>query len=186
MELIPQRILHGLRLVGAGVLGGFVAGSVAGLGARLVMFLVRVINPTHNGMTTHWNAVVGRFTLEGTASLVVNGALFYGATGAIVYLVVRRWMPGRGAVKGLVFGAFMLVFAGRAVIDGSYEYVRYIPPGVARVSGRGLLHPALGLPLLLSCSSVRAPRYGRCGASTCVALAPMLCGGHTGAAERWR
>ncbi len=107
------------------------------------MFVVRLMNPSYNGVTTHANAEVGRVTVDGTLSLVAEG-LFYGLPGAVVYLVVRRWMPGQGLRKGLVFGGFLLVVAGAVVLDGNYEFSRYVPTWVS-VGLFALLYPLYGL-----------------------------------------
>ena len=148
------KLLHVLRVIGAGLLGKLVAGAAAGIGARLVMFLIRLLNPTHNGMTTHSDAVVGRWTVDGTLA-VVTGGMFEGIFGAIVYLIVRRWVPGRGWRKGLLFGLVLLVLIGPMVFDGDYEYFRYIPPW-ASVTLFALLFPLYGV--------VQAPVTERLGA----------------------
>jgi hypothetical protein len=120
-----------------------VAGAIAGLGSRLVMFAVRLMNPSYNGVPTHANAEVGRITAEGTLSLVIEG-VFYGVPGAVVYLIVRRWVPGTGFLKGVAYGGFLLIVAGPIVLDGNYEFFRYVS---ARVSFAlfALLYPLYGL-----------------------------------------
>lgn len=136
-------VLHGLRLGACGMVGGLVAGAVAGLGSRLAMYVIRVMNPSHNGETTHANAEVGQFTLDGALSLVIEG-MFYGVPGAVVYLAVRRWMPGTGLVKGLSFGVYLLLVGAPIVLDGNYEYFRYVSTWVS-VSLFALLYPLYGL-----------------------------------------
>jgi hypothetical protein len=120
-----------------------VAGAVAGLGSRLVMYVIRLMNPSHNGEFTHANAEVGRFTVDGTMSLAIEG-MFFGVQGAVVYLIVRRWMPGLGVMKGLVFGLVLLAVGASAVLDGNYEYFRYVPTWVA-VALFSLLYPLFGV-----------------------------------------
>lgn len=132
-----------MRLVAAGLLAGVVAGAAAGLGSRVVMFVVRLMNPSYNGVPTHANAEVGRITAEGMLSLVSEG-IFYGLPGAVVYLTVRRWMPGDGLRKGAAYGLFLLIVAGPVVIDGSYEFFRYVPTWIS-VGLFALLYPLYGL-----------------------------------------
>lgn len=134
---------HGVRLSVAGLIGGVVAGAAAGLGSRVAMYFVRLMNPSYNGVPTHANAQVGQVTLEGTLSLVMDG-VFYGVPGALVYLAVRRWIPGEGLRKGAVFGVFLLVVAGPVVLDGNYEYFRYVPTGIS-VGLFAALYPLYGL-----------------------------------------
>ncbi len=95
------------------------------------MYVVRLMNPSYNGVPTHAGAEVGRITADGTLSLAIEGA-FYGVAGAILYLIVRRWMPWNGFAKGLAYGTFLLIIAGPVVLDGqNYEYFRYVPPRVS-------------------------------------------------------
>jgi hypothetical protein len=69
--------------------------------------------------------------------------VFFGIAAALVYLVVRRWVPGRGVVKGVVFGLGLLVIAGPVVLDGNYEYFRYISTWQA-VALFAALYPLFG------------------------------------------
>lgn len=107
------------------------------------MLVIRLMNPSHNGETTHASAEVGRVTAEGTLSLLVEG-MFYGWAGGIFYLVVRRWIPGTGLRKALAFSLFLLVVGASVVLDGNYEYFRYVPTWVS-VSLFALLYPLYGL-----------------------------------------
>ena len=136
------------RVTASGLVGGVVAGVVVGgLGSRLVMRLVGVMARSHYGEVTHENAVVGETTLAGTLNLVTQG-IGFGIFGGILYLLVRRWVPGDGLVKGLVFGVGLLLLAGTVVLDGNYEYYRYIKPWQAYALF-ALLIPAFGVVLSL-------------------------------------
>lgn len=143
MAPVLRSIAHVVRLVAAGLLAGVVAGAAAGLGSRVVMFVVRLMNPSYNGVPTHANAEVGRITAEGMLSLVSEG-VFYGLPGAVVYLTVRRWMPGDDLRKGAAYGLFLLIVAGPVVIDGNYEFFRYVPTWIS-VGLFALLYPLYGL-----------------------------------------
>jgi hypothetical protein len=56
-----------------------VAGAAAGLGARLAMFAIRLMNESHNGEVTHaGDYPVWQWTLEGTLEIVLTGAVFAG------------------------------------------------------------------------------------------------------------
>jgi hypothetical protein len=120
-----------------------VAGAIAGLGARLAMYVIRLMNTSHNGEFTHANAEVGRFTFDGILSLAIEG-MFFGIQGALVYLIVRRWVPGVGAIKGLLFGLVLLVVGAPAILDGNYEYFRYVSTWVG-VALFALLYPLYGV-----------------------------------------
>jgi hypothetical protein len=99
---------------------------------------------------------VGQFTADGTLWLAVEG-VFYGLPGAVLYLIVRRWMPGDGLLKGLAYGGFLLIVAGPVVLDGNYEFYRYVPTWVS-VGLFALLFPLYGL--------VVAPLTERLGGAT--------------------
>ena len=126
------RVRHALRLFGATVLGAVVAGAVAGLGARVAMWVVRLMNDSHNGEVTHANSAVGQWTLDGTMNLVITGALIFGLPGVVLYLLVRRLLPGPLVVRGVAYGAVVLAvgFSG-FVQDNEYEYDRYVSPAAA-------------------------------------------------------
>lgn len=125
-----KSIAHGMRVAGAAIVAGMLAGAAAGLGARVVMFVIRLMNPSYNGQITHAQSEVGRWTAAGTIGLVIEG-VFVGVSGGLVYAVVRRWMPGRGAIKGVSFGILLLLIGGGVVIDGSYEFYRYVSTWVS-------------------------------------------------------
>ena len=126
LSTVSRGALRVARVTASGLAGGAVAGAVVGgLGSRLAMRLVGVMARSHYGEVTHQNAVVGETTLAGTLNLVAEG-VGYGVFGGIFYLLVRRWVPGTGVVKGLAFGFGLLLLAGPVVLDGNYEYYRYI------------------------------------------------------------
>ena len=126
------RVRHALRLFGATLLGAIVAGAVAGLGARVAMWVIRLQNESHNGEVTHANFAMGQWTAEGTFNLVVSGALFFGLPGAFLYLLVRRFLPGPVLLRGLVFGVVLLALGFTAFVqDNEYEYDRYVSPAVS-------------------------------------------------------
>lgn len=62
----------------------------------------------------------------------------------MAYLVVRRWIPGRGIVKGVAFGIVLLVVAGPVVLDGNYEFFRFVSPWTS-LALFGLLYPLYGV-----------------------------------------
>jgi len=137
---------HGLRLFGSALVAALLAGAVAGAGSRVAMWVLRWTNASHNGEVTHDNAVIGRFTMEGVVSLVVNG-MFLGVPAALLYLLVRRWLPGRGWRKGIAFGMFLLVVGVQGITvedENRYEYVRFASPLVS-VPLFALLLPLYGV-----------------------------------------
>jgi hypothetical protein len=129
---VIARVRHALRLFGATVLGSIVAGAVAGLGARVAMWVIRVMNDSHNGEVTHANSAVGQWTSSGTVDIVITGAMIFGLPGAVLYLLVRRWLPGPPVLRGLLFGLVLLAIGFTAFVqDNEYEYDRYVSPAVS-------------------------------------------------------
>ena len=96
-----------------GALAGFIS---AGVGSRLVMKITALIDESTRGVNTDATATVGDFTVGGTIELLVLGT-FLGIVGGLVYLGVRRWLPGPPAWHGLAFGFLTLFTLGNAVLD---------------------------------------------------------------------
>jgi hypothetical protein len=87
--------------VGAGVL-------IAGAGGRLVMrLLAATAGDEAQGQATEADEIVGRISAGGTVTVIATGALIFGLATGILYMLVRRWLPG-GRLGGLVYGALLL------------------------------------------------------------------------------
>src|SRR5215207_6966226 len=101
------------RAVTLGVVAGVGAGIlVAGAGGRLAMrLLAATAGDDAQGRLTEADQIVGRISIGGTVGFIVFTALFLGAGSGILYMLVRRWLPG-GRLGGLAFGALLLVIAG--------------------------------------------------------------------------
>lgn len=144
------RHLFRLAAMGAvGLVGGiFAGGVVGGLGSRLVMRILMVINGSKAGIVTANGNIAGEITLNGTAGLIIFGA-FAGGFGGLVYIAVRRWIPGRGWRKGLMFGVLLFMLFGFLVIGDGNEDFRLFGPSVAGVALFALLFPLYGLAISL-------------------------------------
>ena len=101
------------RTAVVGMLGGAAAGVlVAGLGGRLVMrVLAATSGDAAQGLLTEADERVGRITYNGTMGLVVFVGLFGGIFGGLVYVALRRWLPRRTWLAGLVLGVILLGLA---------------------------------------------------------------------------
>ena len=99
-----------------GLIGGVVAGIVAaGAGGRLVMRLLAATSGDRaQGLITEADEIVGEITVGGTIGFVVFGGLFAGLVSAVIYLLLRKWLPN-GRVGGLVLGGLLLVTLGSRV-----------------------------------------------------------------------
>ena len=139
------RILRLAGLAATGILCGAVAGAiVGGGGSRIAMRILAVVNPSTSGIVTENGNIAGQITAEGTADLVFF-SIFVGAFGGLVYMVVRRWMPGSGLWKCLADGVFLFCLLGRAIIsDENKDFTLFGPPSLG-VSLFALLFPLYGL-----------------------------------------
>lgn len=102
-----RRYLRGVVLgAGAGLGSGVLMG---GAGGRLAMrLLAATAGGPAQGRRTEAEEVVGRISFGGTVGFVVFASLFFGLASGIVYLAVRRWLPG-GRLGGLAYGVLLLV-----------------------------------------------------------------------------
>ena len=69
------------------------------------------------GAKTENGNVVGQFTLEGTAFLVIFGGLSSGILGGLLFGLFGSWLPHRTLAKGATFGFLLLTSLGFIVIN---------------------------------------------------------------------
>jgi len=98
-------------------LAGAIAGLVAaGIGSRLAMRLIAVVDGDSEGVGTDASATVGDVSLGGTFGLLVIGAVL-GIAGGLVYLGLRRWLFVPRAWRGVTYGALTLLTIGNVLFD---------------------------------------------------------------------
>lgn len=94
-EGIREDLLRGARVLGTvttvGVLCGWFA---AGVVSRLAMFLLIVLNPGADGLTSDDGFEMGTFTLAGSANLMFVAGTLLGVLGAGIYVALRGLMVG--------------------------------------------------------------------------------------------
>ncbi len=114
------------------MLPGLIAGLiVGGVGSRVAMRVMAMTSPAAGGLETDFGATVGEITLGGTPFLLIAGSIL-GMVGGITDLAVGRLLPGRGSVKGLLFGAVLLALAGRPlVVPDNPDFVILSPAELA-------------------------------------------------------
>jgi len=101
---VGRRLREGLRVSTAVASAGFVGGLLGfGLGGRLMMRVLAATSPDAQGLLTDAEERVGEVSLSGTIFLSVFLALFSTATAGI-YWLMRRWLPRRSILAGLVAG----------------------------------------------------------------------------------
>jgi hypothetical protein len=119
------------RLLAIGVIAGFAAGFVGGIGARLAMRVAGMLTvSSHRGLLTDNGNVVGEITLGGTLFLTFfAGAI--GILGGLLYVAIRSCLPGTGLRRGLAYGGLLLATFGFVVMDQhNPDYRLFGPPGV--------------------------------------------------------
>lgn len=103
------------RLAAVTVAGAVLGVLVGGLGGRLAMGLLAVLNPDATGATSDDGFTIGRFTLGGTAQLL-GSTWQLGLVGAFLYAILRglvmgpRWfrVASMSVGSGLVVGALIV------------------------------------------------------------------------------
>ena len=136
------------RMGAMGLLSGAVAGViVGGIGSRIVMRILAVVNNELSGIPTENGNVVGEITVGGTLGLLIFGGIFAGIIGGLFYVLIRRWVPGTGLWKGLAFGIILFLLVGGVVIDKDNIDFELIGPSTLAVSLFAFLFPLYGLVL---------------------------------------
>jgi hypothetical protein len=124
-----------MRKVSIGVRAGLVAGVVLGIGARLAMRLVALASNR-----------TAEISFEGTFGIVLIGVII-GVISGLIFMALRRFIPGNGVLKGLSFG--VLVYAVLALLLRT-ALQEEIDPAVA--AGR--------LPIILGAFGLVFSAYG--------------------------
>jgi hypothetical protein len=134
-----------LRSVAGVLTAGLVAGAlVAGLGGRLLMrVLAATSGDDAQGRLTEAEETVGEITFDGTLGFVIFVGLLVPAGASLVYLVLRRFLPDRAWIAGLVFGLLLLATFGvddpLASDNVDFRILRPLPLAVGLVVATALL-----------------------------------------------
>lgn len=144
-----------LRTLGSAVVAGAFAGAIAGgIGGRIAMRVSGALyareHPGEAAVTQSSNTPVGEISLSGTMDLLIEG-LGSGALAAVLYIIVRRWLPGSPRWHGLAFGVVGLLIAGVSSINaGNSDFQRIGNPllNVAMFVAIFVLYGVLLVPLL--------------------------------------
>jgi hypothetical protein len=119
-------------LLASGVIpGALVGGVIGGVGSRLAMRIMAMTSRSARGFETDFGATVGQITAGGTIFLLIAGGLV-GVLGGLIYLVVRRILPGRGWIQGALFGVVLLALGGRLlIVPDNPDFLILHPDGLA-------------------------------------------------------
>jgi hypothetical protein len=117
------------RIVAIAVIAGFVGGFLTGGWTRIAMRIAGTLTSDRNhGLLTENDAAVGQLTLGGTLTIAFTGAAF-GILAAMIYIAVRRWIPGSRRQQPFIFSLLLLGVFGFVVMDPTNpDYVTFGPP----------------------------------------------------------
>ncbi len=112
-----QTLLRGSAPARGAIVAGALAGLIsAGIGSRVVMRIIAILNDDRDGVMTDASATVGEISFGGTMGLLVLGSVA-GVLGGLLYLGLRRWLWVPPAWRGLAFGLVTLVTVGQPLFD---------------------------------------------------------------------
>lgn len=119
-------VRHVARLVGAWLICGLVAGLLLGIGGRLAMRLIAIVERQPPELS-----------LGGTIGVLITG-LIIGLASAALFVPIRAYTPGTGVWKGGLFGLLVMLLL-----------LPILPPPIkdeiASATEKGLLPVVLGI-----------------------------------------
>jgi hypothetical protein len=129
--------------VSAGVIAGVLT---FGLGGRLAMrILAATSGDSAQGLLTDAEERVGEITFGGSLGFVIFVGLFGGVVGGLVFVALRRWLPGRAWAAGLALGVLFLFAARLDPLDPSNVDFDILSPDLLAVGLFLALFPLFGM-----------------------------------------
>jgi hypothetical protein len=127
-----QELAASARRVSVTAIGGLVSGALAGgVGGRLAMLVLRVTSDDSlHGLETDDGFIMGQVSSATLFLVLFTGVL--GVAGALFYMAVRAWLPGRG--RAVLAGVFGGIVGGAAFIktDGiDFRLLEPLPLAIA-------------------------------------------------------
>ena len=114
--------------------GGLAGVVVLGVGSRLAMRVVALLNAEANGTLTDAEQVVGAITVGGTIELIVFGGLFGGLFAGVLWVVVRERLPERLSLRIPLVGVVATLVGSFAIIESSNIDFRLFDPVILNVA----------------------------------------------------
>jgi hypothetical protein len=125
----PGRLSEPVRDIARGGLAGLFAGIlVAGIGGRIVMRAAALLVPEAAGQVTENGNRIGEITASGTMGLVLGFGLFFGLSGAVVWVVVSPWIPGGRWTRAALAMPIAVSLTGVSLIQArnpDFQVLRY-------------------------------------------------------------
>ncbi|GAC1409906.1 MAG: hypothetical protein NVSMB49_29040 [Ktedonobacteraceae bacterium] len=95
-----------LRLASLGILSGLLVGVLMGIAARIAMRLVALV--VDQGLEFTVAGTLGIMVVVSVASVLLS----------LIFVAVRRYLPGAGLLKGLAFSGLVFLFIGLPFLVG--------------------------------------------------------------------
>ena len=149
------------RLLAIGVLAGMSAGFAAGLWTRIAMRVAGFLTVDRNrSLLTENDAVVGQITFGGTLFLALFAAVI-GIAGGILYMVIRRWLPGHPLARALSYGVLLFAVFGFVLMDEHNPDYHFFGPPWLNVGTFSLTYVVYGVLASLAAErlATRLPRW---------------------------
>ena len=144
------------RIIAIGAFAGFAAGFLAGIWTRIAMRVAGFLTiDRHRYLLTEANARVGEITLGGTLFLAMFAAVI-GIAGGVLYIAVRRWLPGSGIVRATSYGVLLLGVFGFFVMDENNQDYQLFGPVWLNVGTFSLTYIVYGVATSLIAESLDA------------------------------
>ncbi len=142
----------------AGAVAGFIS---AGIGSRVVMRIIALLNDDRDGVMTDASATVGEMSVGGTMGLLALGTIA-GVLGGLMYLGLRRWLWVPPAWRGLAFAGVTLVTVGQPLFDPANVDFQIFEPVVIVIALFAALFLINGLILVRLADRIHPePAYAR-------------------------
>jgi hypothetical protein len=133
------------RTLAVGAISGFAAGFGAGIWTRIAMRVAGALTADRNRyFLTENGEVVGRITLGGTLGLALFVAIL-GTIGGVLYLAIRRWIPGPPLIRAAGFGVLLLAVFGFVLMDETSRDYQLFGPAWLNVGTFSLTYLVYGI-----------------------------------------
>jgi hypothetical protein len=158
---VARRVLWWANVL---LLSGAVAGlCMAGAGGRLIMRLLAMTSPEDDSRFTENGEVIGKITLGGTGFFVAVLGVVVGMITALLYGLVRHWLPA-GRAGGAAFGLLLLLVLSTVLdpLRPDNRDFQIVGPGWLSVAAFSALAIAHGMLLAVAVAwlSQRVPLIG--------------------------
>ncbi len=135
-EPFGERLAVTVGRAGGMLLGASLAGVLTiGAGSRLMMRVLAVTSSDDvQGLRTEADEVIGRVNAGGTTFLIVVVGMGAATAGLVLFLALRRWLPDRSLIAGLVgvaIGAGLLVRPSGLIASDNTDFALVEPVALA-------------------------------------------------------